>query len=140
MVFSTTLRSRVEPTARPERRTIHIPDVIADPEYTYGAKQVDPIRMVLTVPMLRAGELLGALLTCRHEARSFADNQIALLESFAYQAAIAIENTRLFEQVQARNRNLTALGEVNATRAMVLWRPGGTGFSSTQRLNSGWTL
>jgi GAF domain-containing protein len=46
-----------------EQRTIHIHDVMADPEYTYGAKDVDPIRTVLTVPMLRAGELLGVLLT-----------------------------------------------------------------------------
>ena len=102
-----------------ERRTIHIPDVMTDPEYTYGAKQVDPIRTVLTVPMLRAGELLGVLLTYRNEVRPFTDNQIALLETFADQAAIAIENTRLFEAEQANKRELeealeyqTAISEV----------------------------
>jgi signal transduction histidine kinase len=102
-----------------ERRTIHIPDVMADPEYTYGAKQVDPIRTVLTVPMLRGGELLGVLLTYRHEVRPFSDSQVALMETFADQAAIAIENARLFNELQARTgelsrsvEQLTALGDV----------------------------
>jgi GAF domain-containing protein/CheY-like chemotaxis protein len=99
-----------------ERRTIHIHDVQADPEYTYGAKQVDPIRTVLTVPMLRAGELLGVLLTYRHEVRPFTDGQVALLETFADQAAIAIENVRLFTELEARNRDLTeALEQQTAT-------------------------
>src|SRR5262249_13598741 len=104
-------QSAVARTAE-ERRTIQIPDVRADPEYTYGAKQVDPVRTVLAVPMLRAEELLGVLLTYRHEVRPFTASQISLLESFSDQAAIAIENARLFEQVQARNRDLTALGDV----------------------------
>jgi PAS domain S-box-containing protein len=99
-----------------ERRTIHIHDVMADPEYTYGARQVDPVRTVLTVPMLRAGELLGVLLTYRNEVRPFTDNQVALLETFADQAAIAIENARLLTEVQARNRELTeALEQQTAT-------------------------
>src|SRR4029450_5110599 len=66
-----------------ERRTIQIPDVTADPDFTYGSKPVDPIRTVLTVPILRAGELLGALLTYRYEVRPFTDSHIALLETFA---------------------------------------------------------
>ena len=110
-----------------ERRTIHIPDVMADPEYTYGAKQVDPIRTVLTVPMLRAGELLGVLLTYRHEVRPFTDGQIALLETFADQAAIAIENARLLDALQARTAELTrsvqelkALGEVSQALSSTL--------------------
>jgi GAF domain-containing protein/CheY-like chemotaxis protein len=99
-----------------ERRTIHIHDVMADPEYTYGAKQVDPIRTVLTVPMLRAGELLGVLLTYRHEVRPFTDGQVALLETFADQAAIAIENARLLSELQAKNADLTeALEQQTAT-------------------------
>jgi signal transduction histidine kinase len=95
-----------------ERRTIHILDVQADPEYTYKSRQVDPFRTILTVPILRANELLGVILIYRHDVRPFADSQISLLETFADQAGIAIENTRLFQEVQARNRDLTALGEV----------------------------
>jgi GAF domain-containing protein/CheY-like chemotaxis protein/anti-sigma regulatory factor (Ser/Thr protein kinase) len=110
-----------------ERRTIHIDDVQADPEYTYGAKQVDPIRTVLTVPMLRAGELLGVLLTYRLEVRPFSDGHIALLETFADQAAIAIENARLLTELQARTAELTrsvqelqALGEVSQALSSTL--------------------
>ncbi|HEU5190234.1 MAG TPA: GAF domain-containing protein [Methylomirabilota bacterium] len=110
-----------------ERRTIHIHDVTVDPEYTYGAKQVDPIRTVLTVPMLRAGELLGVLLTYRNEVRPFSDGHIALLETFADQAAIAIENARLLTELQARTDQLTrsvdelkALGEVSQALSSTL--------------------
>src|SRR6185295_9196017 len=66
-----------------ERRTIHIHDVQADPEFTYGARQVDPLGTVLTVPLLRAGELLGVINIYRHEVRPFTDSQIALMETFA---------------------------------------------------------
>jgi signal transduction histidine kinase/CheY-like chemotaxis protein len=110
-----------------ERRTIHIHDVQVDPEYTYGAKQVDSIRTVLTVPMLRAGELLGVLLTYRLEVRPFTDSHIALLETFADQASIAIENTRLFTELEARTAELTrsvqelrALGEVSQALSATL--------------------
>src|SRR5262249_24672042 len=95
-----------------ERRTIHIHDVLADREYSYGARQVDPYRTVLAVPMLRADELFGVIVIYRHEVRPFTDSQIALMETFADQAVIAIENARLMEELQARNRDLTALGEV----------------------------
>jgi GAF domain-containing protein/anti-sigma regulatory factor (Ser/Thr protein kinase) len=95
-----------------ERRTIHIHDVMADPEYTYGAKHVDPIRTVLTVPMLRAGELLGVLLTYRHEVLPFTDSQIALLETFADQAAIAIQNARLFNETKEALERQTATAEI----------------------------
>src|SRR5262249_1785010 len=78
-----------------ERRTIQIPDVLADPDYTYGAMQVDPVRTLLAVPMLRTDELLGVILIYRDKVLPFTDSQIALLETFADQAAIAIENARL---------------------------------------------
>src|SRR5205807_7862507 len=83
-----------------ERRTIHIHDAQTDPEYTYGSRQVDPVGTVLTVPMLRADELLGVILIYRHEVRPFTDSQIALMETFADQAAIAIENARLLTELQ----------------------------------------
>src|SRR5262245_46619354 len=95
-----------------ERRTVHNIDVQADPEYSYGGKQIDPYRTVLAIPMLKADELLGVLLLYRHEVLPFTDSQIALMETFADQAVIAIENARLFQEVEARNRDLTALGEV----------------------------
>jgi signal transduction histidine kinase/DNA-binding response OmpR family regulator len=103
-----------------ERRTIHIHDVQADPEYSFGAKDVEAFRTVLTVPMLKGDELLGVILTYRLEVKPFTDTQIALVETFADQAVIAIENVRLFDEVQARTRELAqsvsklhALGEVS---------------------------
>jgi GAF domain-containing protein len=71
-----------------ERRTVHFTDAQADPEYTYGLGVYDdPVHTVLAVPMLRADELLGVIFIYRHEVRSFTDGQIALLETFADQAA-----------------------------------------------------
>ena len=103
-----------------ERRTIHIHDVQADPEYSFGAKDVEAFRTVLTVPMLKGDELLGVILTYRLEVKPFTDPQIALVETFADQAAIAIENVRLFDEVQARTtalgrsvQELSALSEVS---------------------------
>ena len=94
------------------RRTVQVLDAQADPDYTFGSRDVDPFRTITTVPILRGDELLGAILVYRHEVRAFTENQIALLETFADQAGIAIENTRLFNEVQARNADLTALSEV----------------------------
>jgi two-component system, NtrC family, sensor kinase len=90
-----------------ERRTTQIPDVMADPEYTYGSKAIDPVRTVLAVPMLKGDELLGVILTYRLEVKPFSEKQIALVETFADQAVIAIENVRLFDEVQARTRDLS---------------------------------
>jgi two-component system, NtrC family, sensor kinase len=90
-----------------ERRTTHIPDVMADPEYTYGSKANDPVRTVLAVPMLKGDQLLGVILTYRLEVKPFSEKQIALVETFADQAVIAIQNVRLFDEVQARTRELT---------------------------------
>jgi GAF domain len=90
-----------------ERRTIHIHDVQADPEYSFGAKDVEAFRTVLTVPMLKGDELLGVILTYRLEVKPFTDPQIALVETFTDQAVIAIENARLFDEVQARTQDLS---------------------------------
>src|SRR5215468_9028388 len=99
-----------------ERRTIHIHDVRADAEYTWGGGLVEPTRTVLAVPMLRADELLGVVLIYRHEVRPFTDSQVALVETFADQAAIAIENARLLSELQAKNADLTeALEQQTAT-------------------------
>ncbi len=99
-----------------ERRTIHIHDFMADPEFTYGGKEVDPLRTVLAVPMLKGDDLLGVIFTYRLEVKPFTEKQLALIETFADQAVIAIENARLFEAEQARTRELAeALEQQTAT-------------------------
>ena len=90
-----------------ERRTIHIPDVRADPEYTYGAKDAEAIRTVLGVPILKGDDLLGVMMIYHLQGvRPFTNKQIALVETFADQAAIAIENVRLFREIQDKSRQL----------------------------------
>jgi GAF domain-containing protein/CheY-like chemotaxis protein len=99
-----------------ERQTVHIPDVLADPQHTYGATQVEPVRTLLAVPMLKGEELVGVILIYRLEFRPFTAKQIALMETFADQAVIAVENARLFTELEARNRDLTdALARQTAT-------------------------
>jgi signal transduction histidine kinase len=104
-----------------ERRTIQIPDVLADPEYTYGSKDVEAIRTLLAVPILKGDDLLGVLgIYHLEEVMPFTDKQIALLETFADQAAIAIDNVRLLDALRYRTdelgrsvSELHALGEVS---------------------------
>ena len=103
-----------------ERRTVHIADVLTDPEYSYGAKNVDPVRTVLGVPILKGEDLLGVMMIYHLEVRPFTDKQIALVETFADQAAIAIENVRLLDELRERTgelgrsvAELRALGEVS---------------------------
>jgi GAF domain-containing protein len=104
-----------------ERRTIHIPDARADPEYTYGALQVDPrIRTLLGVPILKGDDLLGVMMIYRLEVKPFTDKQIALIQTFADQAAIAIENVRLFDEVQARTEELSKSLQQQTATADVL--------------------
>src|SRR5256886_15605455 len=103
-----------------ERRTIHIHDAHADPEYSFGAKDIEAFRTVLTVPMLKGDDLLGVILTYRLEVRPFTGSQIALLETFADQAVIAIENVRLYDEVQARTRDLAESLEQQTATSEVL--------------------
>ena len=95
-----------------ERRTIHIPDVLADPEFSYGVRDVDPVRTVLAVPMLKGDTLLGVMNIYRLEVKPFTDKQIALVETFANQAAIAIENARLLTELRESLDRQTATSEV----------------------------
>jgi class 3 adenylate cyclase len=94
-----------------ERRTIHVPDVLADPEYTYGAKGVEPIRTILGVPILKGDDLLGVMMIYRLEVRPFTERQIALVETFADQAAIAIENVRLLDELRERTEEVEKLNQ-----------------------------
>ena len=101
-----------------EGKTIHIPDVLADPEYDYaGGQKVGGFRTLLGVPLMREGAAIGALVLGRSNPRPFAPQQIELVETFADQAVIAIENVRLFEEVQARTRDLArSLEELRTTQ------------------------
>ena len=91
-----------------EHKIIHIHDVLADPEYAFrDAAKLGGIRTLLAVPMLREDVPIGIIALQRKTVRPFTEKQIALVETFADQAAIAIENVRLFDSVEARTRELT---------------------------------
>jgi two-component system NtrC family sensor kinase len=90
-----------------ECRVVHITDVAADPEYTLTeVARLGDFRTILCVPMLREGVPIGLLILTRSEVQAFTDKQIELVTTFADQAAIAIENMRLFDAVQQRTREL----------------------------------
>ncbi len=100
-------RGTITGRAALEGQTIHIPDVLADPEYDgIGYQSLGHYRSGLGVPLLRGGETIGIFTLTRPEVNPFTDKQIELVTTFADQAVIAIENVRLFEEVQARTEDL----------------------------------
>jgi two-component system, NtrC family, sensor kinase len=104
-----------------EGRTIHIPDVLADPEYhASGYQQAFGFRTILGVPLLREGKTIGVFALQRDEVDPFTDKQIELVTTFADQAVIAIENVRLFEAEQQRTRELTESLEQQTATSKVL--------------------
>ena len=90
-----------------EGRTVHIPDVRSDSDYTFSeAIRLGGFRTILGVPMMKEDVAIGVLALTRSEVRPFSDKQIELVSTFADQAAIAIENVRLFDEIQDKSRQL----------------------------------
>jgi two-component system, NtrC family, sensor kinase len=104
-----------------DKKAAQIPDVLQDPEFALSEMQLrGNFRTVLGVPLLREGDQVGIIVLLRYMVRPFTKKQIELVTTFADQAVIAIENTRLFEEVQARNRELrSALEQQTATSELL---------------------
>jgi class 3 adenylate cyclase len=106
-----------------ERRTVQIPDVLADPEYSQlQMQEVVGFRTLLGVPLMREGEPTGVLMMQRSEVRPFTDQEIGLITTFADQAALAIANVQLYETVE---RQRTALASFAPHVAGLLSSPEG---------------
>ncbi len=99
-------RSQTASRAVLDRAVIHVPDVLDDPEYLRELAVKGGWRSVLSVPMMGKGQPIGAITITRMEPGLFSETEIALLQTFADQAVIAIENVRLFTELQEKNRAL----------------------------------
>src|SRR5262249_46037051 len=96
-----------------EGRTVHIPDICTDPEYTWSEaiERSGGVRTILGVPRMREGVPIGVFNLARTTIRPFTDKQIELVSTFADQAVIAIENVRLFDEIQDKSRQLQVASE-----------------------------
>ena len=113
-------RGTVAGRALLEGKPVQVEDVLADPEITI-TEAIKAVRhTVLAIPLLRHDETIGVIALRRHEVRRFSDKHIELASTFADQAVIAIENARLFDEVQARTKELTELLEQQTATSEVL--------------------
>ena len=113
-------RGSITGRAALEGRLVHVPDVLADPDYTWSeAQHIGGYRAAIGVPLFREGTVIGVIFVAKCLPEPFSASQMELVTTFADQAVIAIENVRLFDEVQARTRELeealeyqTATGDV----------------------------
>ena len=95
-----------------EARTIHVLEVENDPEYVYGGRSLERYRTIVAVPLMRDGTPVGVFTLWRHHVQAFTIRQIALVETFADQAVVAIENARLFKETQEALERQTATADI----------------------------
>ena len=104
-----------------EQKTVHLPDCLADPEYVaLEYQRAGKYRTTLGIPLQQDGAPVGVIALMRTVVKPFTDKQIELVTTFANQAVIAIENVRLFDEVQARTRDLAESLEQQTATSEVL--------------------
>ena len=114
-------RGSITGRAALEARVVDVTDVLADPEYTSSeAQRIGGYRAAIGVPLFRERTVVGVIFVAKNVPEAFTANQIELVTTFADQAVIAIENARLFEEVQARTRELSSALEQQTATSEVL--------------------